>query len=384
LRVAIVGIYPRDPKVLRGGVEAVTLRLSQGLARTPGVDEVHVVVCEAGRPIGTSRPAPNLTVHSIGGSRRFGNLLFSRPDRRRIARALRHLAPDVVHAHSAHREALGAIESGLPTVVTIHGILEVEIGLERSLRRRFRNLFRRRLVASALRRLSAAILLSPTVEEHYRETLAHASTWVIENPVADRFFRTRAETEPHALLFSGLLIPRKGLRNLLAAVDLARREVPDVRLRLAGMATVPEYEAELRRVVRERGLESHVEFLGGLSPEALTAEVARCAALVLVSKQETLPVAIQEAMAAGKPVVASPVGGVPTLVRDGETGLLVRHGDPEALAAKLVRILSDEAFRERLGGRARQIAEERFTLESVCRRTVEVYETVIERHLRRD
>ena len=380
MRVALACQYPRDPAVIRGGVEAVTLRLSEGLAETPGVDEVHVVVAEPGRPVEVMRPRPNLTIHSIGGSRRFGNVLFSLPDRRRIARTLREIAPDVVHAHSAHREALGALESGLPTVVTIHGLLDIEIGLERALKRRFRNQFRRRLVESALRRMTAAILLGPTVAEHYRETLAHARTWVIENPVADRFFRSSEPTEPGTLLFSGVLIPRKGLRNLLAAVDLARRDVPGLRLRLAGMATHPDYKAELHRMVEERGLEPHVSFLGGLSSDELAREVARAAAFVLVSKQETLPVAIQEAMASGKPVIASPVGGVPSMVVEGETGLLVAHGDPARLAGCIRKLLSDDAFRERLGRRARQVAEERFTLTSVCRRTVEVYREVIERH----
>jgi glycosyltransferase involved in cell wall biosynthesis len=376
MKIALVGRYPRDVAQIRGGVEAVTLQLSRGLAALPGVD-VHVVVAEAGRPAGVERPQPGLTVHSIGGASRLGNLFFALPDRRRIARALRILAPDVVHAHGAHREALGAMESGLPTVVTIHGILEAEIGLERRLGKRVRGIFRRRLVAGALRRMRHVILLSPEVEEHYRAKLRAARTWVIENPVDQRFFDVREPEDPATILFAGVLIPRKGIPNLLEALARLRRDVPSARLRLAGLATHPAHEAEIRETADRLGLADAVAFLGGLAPEELAREVGRAAVFALVSKQETLPVAILEAMAAGKPVVASPVGGVPRVVEEGKTGFLVPYGDPGLLAERLARLLGDAELRRRLGANARREALARFTLESVSRRTLDVYRQVL-------
>jgi glycosyltransferase involved in cell wall biosynthesis len=376
MKIALVGRYPRDVAQIRGGVEAVTLQLSRGLAALPGV-YVHVVVPEAGRPAGVERPQPGLTVHSIGGASRLGNLFFALPDRRRIARALRILAPDVVHAHGAHREALGAMESGLPTVVTIHGILEAEIGLERRLGKRVRGIFRRRLVAGALRRMRHVILLSPEVEEHYRAKLRAARTWVIENPVDQRFFDVREPEDPATILFAGVLIPRKGIPNLLEALARLRRDVPSARLRLAGLATHPAHEAEIRETADRLGLADAVAFLGGLAPEELAREVGRAAVFALVSKQETLPVAILEAMAAGKPVVASPVGGVPRVVEEGKTGFLVPYGDPGLLAERLARLLGDAELRRRLGANARREALARFTLESVSRRTLDVYRQVL-------
>jgi glycosyltransferase involved in cell wall biosynthesis len=304
-------------------------------------------------------------VHSVGGSRHLGNLLFALPDRRRIASALRELQPDIVHAHGAHREALGALDAGLPTVVTIHGIIDAEIGLERRLGKRVRGVMRRRLVAAALRRMRNVILLSPEVEEHYRAALRHARTWVVENPVHPRFFDTRSDEDPNVVLFSGLLIPRKGIPNLLEAFALLRATLPGAKLRVAGMATMPEHERELQSLV------------GGIAPEDLAKELARAAVVVLVSKQETLPVAILEAMAAGKPVVASPVGGIPRVIREGETGVLVEHGNPKALADRLAALLDDADLRRRLGTNARRAAVDRFTLEGVSRRTLDVYREIL-------
>ena len=377
MKVAIVGPYPRDPSRIRGGVEAVTLQLSRGLAALPGVD-VHVVVSEARRPVGVERLAPNLAVHSIGGSPRLGNLLFALPDRARISRALHVLAPDIVHAHGAHRDALGAMDSGLPTVVTIHGILEAEIALEHRLGKRARGILRRRLVAIALRRMRHVILLGPEVEEHYRDRLRGARTWIIENPVDQRFFDVRETEMPDTILFAGVLIPRKGIPNLLEALARLRRVVPTARLRIAGSATHPAHEKEIREAVDRLGLGGAVDLLGGLAPAELAREVGRAAVFVLVSRQETLPVAILEAMAAAKPVVASPVGGVPRVVKDGETGFLVPHGDPARLADRLGALLTDAGLRGRLGANGRRDAVVRFTLEGVCRRTLDVYREVME------
>jgi len=379
MKVAIVGKYPRRPEHLRGGVEAVTLRLTEGLARMPDV-EVHVVVSESDREPGTTRTASGVLVHSIGGARRLGNVLFQLPDRRRIATALRELRPDVVHAHSVQREALGAVESGLPAVVTIHGILEREIALEKRLGKRARGVFRRGLIGHAFSRVRNVIVLSPAVAEHYRRRLAHARVWTIENPVDDLFFDQDLEPDPDTALFSGLLIPRKGVRNLLEAFRIVREQCPRARLRVAGMAPMADYEHEVHETLSRLGQRDAVTFLGQLAPAELAVEYARAAFLVLVSKQETLPVAIQEAMAVGRPVIASPVGGIPDLVHDGDSGYLVPYGDPAALAARMRELLDDADRRASLGARARAVAEERFRVESVCRRTLDVYREVIARH----
>jgi glycosyltransferase involved in cell wall biosynthesis len=82
-------------------------------------------------------------------------------------------------------------------------------------------------------------------------------------------------------------------------------------------------------------------------------------------------------MAAGRPVVATPVGGTPELVVDGETGLLVPPRDPEALAAALRRVLDDRELAERLGEAGRRRVSERFTLEAMTRRLLELYDEVV-------
>ena len=110
-----------------------------------------------------------------------------------------------------------------------------------------------------------------------------------------------------------------------------------------------------------------------LDRQTLLQEYAECAVLALPSRQENAPMAIIEAMAAGKPVVAARVGGVPDLVREGETGFLFEAGDASGMAHALVRLLTDDGLRTRMGMQARKEARGRFRLEEVARQYREVY-----------
>lgn len=376
MKIAVLGLFPADPERIVGGVEAVTLRLCEGLSRLPEV-EVHAVVSAPGRPVETRKLAPNWTAHSIGTFDHFGNMLLALPDRRRMVRALREIRPDIVHAHSADRHALAALDSGIPAVVTIHGVIEAETRLEKRPVERLRGAFRDRMVNDVLRRARNVVFVSPYLAELYRERLGLARRWIVENPVGEVFFRAARESVPNRVLYSGLLIPRKGIRNLLDAIAIARRSVPDLRLVLAGSATDAPYRRALEEKIETEGLQTCVEFLGGLPPERLAEECRGAALVVLVSRQDTAPVSVQEAMAAGRPVIGSTAGGIPHLVSEGETGFLVPYGDPRLLAERIVLLLRDEGRRRAMGDRARAEAKKRFSTEGAARATMEVYREVL-------
>ena len=207
---------------------------------------------------------------------------------------------------------------------------------------------------------------------------------LVENPVADAYFDLPDATEPGTILCAGRIIRRKNVLGLLQAFAELRRRIPAAQLRLAGDEhSEPEYAAQCRQFVAEQGLGEAVSFLGWLDESAMQAEYSRCACLALPSWQETAPVAIEQAMAAGKVVVASDVGGVPHLLANGQAGLLVRPDDNAGLVEALRQAVQDEALCQRLGQRARSEAERRFRASVVARQTVAVYQTIIDGQLAR-
>ena len=126
------------------------------------------------------------------------------------------------------------------------------------------------------------------------------------------------------------------------------------------------------------GWKTTVDFLGWLDETSMQAEYSRCAVAALVSWQETAPVAIAQAMAAGKGVVASDVGGVRYLLADGRAGLLVQPEDVDGQAAALRRLLFDADLRRQLGEAARREAQTRFRVDVVAADARAVYEQVIQ------
>jgi glycosyltransferase involved in cell wall biosynthesis len=147
------------------------------------------------------------------------------------------------------------------------------------------------------------------------------------------------------LVFAGRLGPQKALDVLLRALAT----VPDVALAVAGDG--PE-RAGLERTAVELGLDGRVSFLGAVPRERVLRLFRAADASVLPSAWENFPHTVVEALVVGCPVIATAVGGVPEVVRDGENGLLVAPGDPAALAAAIARFFADDELRARLAAAA--------------------------------
>jgi glycosyltransferase involved in cell wall biosynthesis len=175
------------------------------------------------------------------------------------------------------------------------------------------------------------------------------------------------------LLFVGRLRIRKGLEVAFEALARLRDEGRPAQLLIAGDG---EHRLALVRRAAELGLgDEAVRFLGRTSAGEVRSLLGRAAALVVPSIYEGMPLVVLEAMAAGVPVVASRVSGIPEVVVDGETGWLVPPEDPPALASALAHALSDPVERARRGRTGRERCRERFAPERAARIWLEAVES---------
>jgi glycosyltransferase involved in cell wall biosynthesis len=172
----------------------------------------------------------------------------------------------------------------------------------------------------------------------------------------------------------GRLVPIKGHDVLLQALAAAAPQLPGLEVEILGSGPLDD---ELRTRCRALGLDGTVRFLGHVSDPGAAMEHA--AAVCVPSLGEGFGMVALEAMERGRAVVASSVGGLPEIVADGETGLLVPSGDASALAAALVRVLGDLPCARAQGaaGRARALAE--FSQERCTTRTEELYRAALAR-----
>ncbi len=174
----------------------------------------------------------------------------------------------------------------------------------------------------------------------------------------------------------GKLYPGKRQLEAVLATDILRRARPDIMLLLVGAVGEPQYDEKVYETVRSLGMARNVQFLG--YREDLDAILALLDVLVVASSVDSLGRVALESMAAGTPVVAVAAGGLPEVVRDGETGLLVASPDPELLAAGVARLLDDPALAARVREGGRKFVAANYSLEGQIRKIERVLEDCLE------
>lgn len=284
----------------------------------------------------------------------------------RLRRLIDRYRPDLVHAHLPSTGTVARLVSPVPVVYTEHN-------LAGSYRRPIR------LANRATYGRNAAVI---AVSEAVADSLAGypgPPPRVIPNGVSCSVTETEAERaraevrlgpDDHLVVHVGNIRPHKGHRTLIDTAEvLERTGSTGVIVSIGGEKRPGDLEA-LDAEVTSRGLAHRVRFLG--RREDARAFIAAADVFVNPADVEGLPVAILEALALERPVAATAVGGVPSVVVDGETGLCVPPGDPSALASAVDRLLSDPGWAAQLGKAGRSLVESQFGLE----RMVDDYETV--------
>jgi glycosyltransferase involved in cell wall biosynthesis len=294
----------------------------------------------------------------------------------RLARVIRDVRPQVVHAHDPHAVAAAGLALSMKPPTPVPPLVA-----SRRVDFRFRpNAFSRwkyRQVScficasEAIRRMVIAdgIPAAQVVTVHEGIDLEHVAAAPPAGVHAEFWL-------PHGAPVVGnvaALVPHKGQKYLIDAFALVVRDLPDARLVIAGEG---ELQPVLERQIREHRLEKHV-ILAGFRPDVLSL-MKGFDLFVLSSVTEGLGTSVLDAMACERAVVATTAGGIPEIVRDGETGLLVPPRDAPALAAAIGRLLGDAALRRRFGRAGFALVTERFSADRMVRETMHVYEALVE------
>jgi len=374
-RIALLSNYPADHATFTGGVETATAALVEGLRACRAEFEFHVVSVSglAQRDVREEREGVWFHFLSLPRYPWLRPRLVFRVVKAR--RELRRIGPDLVHCHDNMALALAAIAGGYPRVFTVHGVKRHEAPWRTGWQSWSAHLDAL-MEAYVHRHFDAFICVSSYVA---RVVGDQRLTFAIPNPVRSRFLELPARAAPLGgprLLFVGVLAPLKRPADLLLAHAELWRQHPGLETVFCGEVQDAGYAQAMRQMVIGRRIEG-AHFLGRVSQERLAELLAGATALVLPSAQENAPMVIAEAMAAGVPVVATRVGGVPDMVRDGETGLLFEPGSVAELTDCLRRLLADGPLQERLGQQARKVAQATYAPARVALATVEVYRRLL-------
>jgi glycosyltransferase involved in cell wall biosynthesis len=376
MKVALTGNFPLQLDEIHGGPQAVLSYLLEGLSYYEDI-ELHVVTAQkqVAEPYAIEKngvkfyylPYPNRTTFLA-----YPALKSS------VLKVIRAINPDLIHSHSAYVFGSISLSSGYPTVITVHDIYGSAIKyLPRRIHRINLHLQHALIRRHFLKNARYIVSINPYIRSYY-EPRTKARYFDIDNPVDDGFFKIDPDiAASNQLLNVGFISSLKRPDIALEAFIMAKEEIPDLRLNFAGSVENPVLATSLFEKVRNHQLTDQVKFLGHLPEPEIIKEYEGMTILLHTSILETSPMAIEQAMAAGKVVIASAVGGIPNVVEHKHSGILVEPHDINGFADWIIRLINDPELRKGIGEEARRQALRRFNTDIAAQKTYEMYRKII-------
>ncbi|NLS93608.1 MAG: glycosyltransferase family 4 protein [Planctomycetaceae bacterium] len=296
-----------------------------------------------------------------------------------LVRLIRRQGYDLLHAHTPRSLMVAAAASLLARVPLVYHVHSPATADTTSRLRNWVNAFLERLSLAPAAHL---IAVSESLRNRYRKLgFSPDRITVVSNGVpcgASLRPRKRAAGDPVVFGMTALFRPRKGLENLLRSIARLRAEGRPLRLRAIGQFETSEYEQKAKRLAVGLGVGEVIDWTGFSSN--VEEELSQIDCFVLPSLfGEGLPMVILEAMACGRPVIATDVEGTPEAIRHGLTGLLARPNDPASLADMMKQVIDGSIDVQAMVRRAADDQRRRFSVCSMARGVAEVYDRVLGR-----
>ena len=334
MKIAII-TYHFLPNWL-GGIEIATYHLAKQLAKRG--HEIHIIVLHDKKMAKESKEN-GFYVHRIA----FKKILFFGIVLSWLKALinLRKIDPDVIHVQSIGVGVpayLAKLFMRKPYVVWGHGF-DVYFPW------RFKKIIAKIVIKNADVVIALSENMRDKIKEIYRRDIK-----IIPNGIDMELFRDESEHSIHnndkkLILFVGSLRPVKGVIYLIEAMNIIRQDIPEVRLLIVGDG---EDKKKLTEFVEKSDLKKYVHFAGKIENEKIPAYMAKSDVFVLPSLSEGFGIVVIEAMASGLPIIATNVGGLPDIIKDGENGFLIQPKRPEEIAKKINIIFKNDKLREKI------------------------------------
>jgi len=363
MKIVQIGNYPVDTTVIAGGMEASLFGLVAALAKQNNVKVISV----PNRVIPTDQVVSyeNVCVHHLSNPYHFHSLSFLRIGT--ICSIIQQFKANIVHIHSSSFLCLLLIlclrRKKIDVVVTIHGIFHIEM---------WKFFKQRKTISKFLKYITYSffeylvIWTAPKiiVDTHYvadaLSKIKKKKYHVIPQGIDEAYFTIPDNYQPNRLISIGSISSRKGHEYLVRSLVQIIPDFPEIRLYIIGVLFSAEhraYHASLLKLIHDNNLENHITILTCSPVEELRQILSESFLFVLHSYEESQGIAICEAMAAGKPVVATQVGGIPFVVQHEKNGFLSAFGDVNTFANNIRNLLANPDLRNQMGNESRKLAQ---------------------------
>ncbi len=369
LRESVPGCTDPQPRI--GIAPGELLR---GFALVPE-GEGHVGSCRKEPLRSGEKIAPNIFYHGVVVPRVGWLRTGYQGCIRAVRKKLKAIRPDIVHGQGTERDcAISAVFSGFPNVITIHGNMRKIARASHA--RPFSFLWLAgKLEGFTIPRTDGVVCITNYTRDAVKDLARR--TWILPNAVDASFFDVQAApdlTAPPVGLCVGTICNYKNQNAFIRALDPLAKE-NKFKLVFLGQPDAGDYGREFAQLVRERPWCEHAGFA---NREQLKARLKSASFLALPTREDNCPMVVLEAMAAGVPVLASKIGGVPDLIESEKTGLFCNPDRPESFRDGVARLLADRALAQQLAAAARAEALRRFHPLVIARQHLEIYRQALQ------
>jgi len=386
MKIIQIGSFPLNSAQINGGVEASVY----GLALEQNINHKVIVFDHPRQEISNDKTEiiDGITV------RRFKNFRKSNSaSLLRIANyihIIRSEKPDICHIHTSSLFALAIYIylkiKNIPAIVTIHGLAHIEKQNAWRKKRNFKNfskyIFQSFFEFSLLTITKHIIVDTEYVSEAIKtykkqgKILRLPIFHIIPQGVSSKFYDLKDKSIKRRLLSVGSISQRKGHLQLIEALNIVTKKIPDIKVDIVGALADQNYLNLLNKLVEEKQLSDIIQIQTNLSIEKVLSLYQEAEVFVLHSEEESQGIVFCEAMAVGIPIVATNVGGVPYIVKNGENGLLCSFGDITNFANNVIKILEDELICTKIATTNRRESIN-FTWKSIENKVLNLYISIL-------
>lgn len=378
--LVVVPGFPYELGNIQGGVHSAVNNLLAGFANLPVEIRVVSFNKELDKSFISKKYAENIRIHyyrnwNVG----LQILSYLTHGAMILRKEIKSFGPDIIHYEEGMAFLLmrtwGVYK--VPELLTIHGIIFAEAKLKKKWSDKMywylNGIIERLLVPGNVIHLS-----NYSKNIFNMKGINFRSFEIIPNAVTDPFFNIPQKTDTgRSLLYIGVIDENKNLIYLLTCLNELKKRGIIYSLVIAGDFNSDTYISITHDFIKQHDLSSQIEFLGWIGQQEIRKRMHEADMLVVSSKQESLPMVIAEAMAAGKLVLASKVGGIPEMIEDGETGFLFSNDNPQNLVNLLERIDHEPELISKMGEKAKKKATATYQSNAVAAKTLSFYKKIL-------
>ena len=375
MKILMTGLLPVNLAEVRGGVVSVILNLLDGFAELKDVEILHLSFnSDIDNPISV-RYKSNINIFYIPFKSKYA-LVDYYLNRNVLKEIIEKEKPDLIHIEEITPQLIRfAHLDRKKIIVTQHGIMKEDLKNAKTIVDWFKKSFKALVELILYPTFTNLIFISNYNARLFRGTPTHSER--IFNPVNPVFLDTEVSLgKLNSILFVAVISERKNLQLLLCALGELRKMGLIFELNVAGGFKSESFRNRINDLVRELNLGDQVNWHGWRTQAEILEMHRQSSILVLPSMQESMPVAIAEAMSTGRVVVASDVGGVAEMITHGETGFLFPSNNQEKLVSILKELHQNEELIKQISSKAKAMAKQSFHPKIVATLTRDFYQKV--------